>query len=507
MKNIRLYILLALLLMAGGVTMQGQEYPYHLEEIRSTGDTVVFAMNYIDETTLLSLASKTNDDNKPVVFVQKMRDDGEVLASVQVWNDEFLADTATPFITEIFRFQDREPFFFFLKRHDGSDTCTFHKAIIHEDLGLTFEDYDWFGSDFYEVNGHLMNKTVNVIVGKEGEAVLSYNTENMCIKTVKFDDTGHVYDAVSLIDTYPDLLSGHGLVTTPDSLGCRIIRQRTDGPYGFSCFTFDADLNLVDTIVNVDQLSYPPVSCSDNAYFRVNRYNGKTYSINKWSVPAYNNNPEIYQDILMSVYDENMVQTHYTWGIHTPTVCQGGLIYTIDFGSSDEVYMAGGMDGAVPHNLYVAYMDQDLNKYGEIYYVHPSKYLIAECLVACPDGGCLVYCDGLDDNTHAAENCIIKITVSDFLNIEEAHSHGFAVATVYPNPGKDVFSIRTFLQNARVEVYDLNGRLIHGQALTEHVTAIDAGGWVEGVYVWKVYAGDPSTGSKSRVETGKWIKE
>ena len=81
MRNIRLYALLALLLMAGGVTMQGQEYPYNLEEIRSTGDTVVFAMNYIDETTLLSLASKTNDDNKPVVFVQKMRDDGEVLAS------------------------------------------------------------------------------------------------------------------------------------------------------------------------------------------------------------------------------------------------------------------------------------------------------------------------------------------------------------------------------------------------------------------------------------------
>ncbi len=507
MKNIRLYILLALLLMAGGVTMQAQEYPYNLEEIRSTGDTVVFAMNYIDETTLLTLASKTNDDNKPVVFVQKMRDDGEVLASVQVWNDEFLADTATPFITEIFRFQDREPFFFFLKRHDGSDTCTFHKAIIHEDLGLTFEDYDWFGSDFYEVNGHLMNKTVNVIVGKEGEAVLSYNTENMCIKTVKFDDTGHVYDAVSLIDTYPDLLSGHGLVTTPDSLGCRIIMQRTDGPYGYSCLTLDSELNLVGAIMNVDQLSYPPVSCCDNAYFRVNRYSGKTYSINKWSVPAYNNNPEIYQDILMSVYDENMVQTHYTWGIHTPTVCQGGLIYTIDFGPSDEVYMAGGMDGAVPHNLYVAYMDQDLNKYGEIYYVHPSKYLIAECLVACPDGGCLVYCDGLDDNTHAAENCIIKITVSDFLNIEEAHSHGFAVATVYPNPGKDVLNIRTALQNARVEVYDLKGRLIHGQALTEHVTAIDATDWVEGVYVWKVYAGDPSTGSKSRVETGKWIKE
>ena len=506
MKKVRLYTLLALLLMVGGVTMQGQEYPYHLEEIRSTEDTIVFAMNYIDETTLFTLASKTNNDNKTVVFVQKMRDDGKVLASAQVWDEEFLADTATPFITEIFRFQDREPFFYFLKRHEGSDTCTFHKAIIHEGLSLTFENYDWYGSDFYEINGHLINKTVNVIVNKDGGAVLSYITEYEGIKIVKFDDAGNML-AENLIDAHPDLLSGHGLVTTPDSLGCRIIRQRTDGPYGFSCFTFDADLNLVDTIVNVDQLSYPPVSCCDNAYFRVNRYSGKTYSINKWSVPAYNNNPEIYQDILMSVYDENMIQTHFTWGIHTPTVCQGGLIYTIDFGSSDEVYMAGGMDGAVPHNLYVAYMDQDLNKYGEIYYVHPSKYLIAECLVACPDGGCLVYCDGLDDNTHAAENCIIKITVSDFLNIEEAHSHGFAVAMAYPNPGKDVLNIRTALQNAHVEIYDLTGKLVCKKEITENVTSINAESWPSGIYVWKVYTSGVSTGSTALVETGKWVKE
>ena len=500
MKNFKIYTLLAFLLMARGVTMQAQEYPNSLEEIRSTGDTVVFAMNYIDETTLLTLASKTNDDNKPVVFVQKVRDDGEVLASAQIWSDEFLADTATPFISEIFRFQDREPFFFFLKRHDGSDTCTFNKAIIHEDLGLTFEAYDWFGSDFYEVNGHLINKTVNVIVNKDGGTVLSYITENEGIKIVRFDDAGHVY-AENLIDAHPDLLSGHGLVTTPDSLGCRIIRQRTDGPYGYSCFTFDSELNLVDTIVNVDQLSYPPVSCCDNAYFRVNRYSGKTYSINKWSVPAYNGNPEIYQDILMSVYDENMVQTHYTWGIHTPTVCQGGLMYTIDFGSSDEVYMAGGMDGTVPHNLYVVYMDQDLNKFGEIYYVHPSKYLIPECIVACPNGGCLVYCDGLDDNTHAAENCIYKITISDFLNIDEAHSHGFAVATAYPNPGKDVLNIRTALQNARVEIYDLKGKLIQNQEITDNLISINAENWPAGTYIWKVI----SNGKEA--ESGKWVKE
>ena len=53
MKATRIYTLFALLLMAGGVTMQGQEYPYNLEEIRSTGHTAVFATKYIDEPTLI----------------------------------------------------------------------------------------------------------------------------------------------------------------------------------------------------------------------------------------------------------------------------------------------------------------------------------------------------------------------------------------------------------------------------------------------------------------------
>ena len=52
-----------------------------------------------------------------------------------------------------------------------------------------------------------------------------------------------------------------------------------------------------------------------------------------------------------------------------------------------------------------------------------------------------------------------------------------------------------------MEVYDINGRLVHGQALMENVTAIDAEGWAEGVYVWNVI-----TNGKV-AETGKWINE
>jgi hypothetical protein len=86
------------------------------------------------------------------------------------------------------------------------------------------------------------------------------------------------------------------------------------------------------------------------------------------------------------------------------------------------------------------------------------------------------------------------------VGIDEAHDNGLKVAIAYPNPGKNVLNIRTALQNACVEVYDINGRIIHSQALTENVTAIDAVDWAEGVYVWKVMA------DGKEVESGKWVK-
>jgi hypothetical protein len=101
---------------------------------------------------------------------------------------------------------------------------------------------------------------------------------------------------------------------------------------------------------------------------------------------------------------------------------------------------------------------------------------------------------------------IYKIPKETFDGIEEAHDAGFAVAVAYPNPGKDVLNIRTGLKDARVEVYDLNGRMIYGKEITENVTAINTSTWPAGSYVWRVMAGT-STGSVTEAETGKWIKE
>ena len=73
--------------------------------------------------------------------------------------------------------------------------------------------------------------------------------------------------------------------------------------------------------------------------------------------------------------------------------------------------------------------------------------------------------------------------------------------SIYPNPGNNTLNICTTLQNACVEVYDMNGRIVHSQEITENVTAINTKNWSDGIYLWKVIS------DGKEVESGKWIKE
>lgn len=89
----------------------------------------------------------------------------------------------------------------------------------------------------------------------------------------------------------------------------------------------------------------------------------------------------------------------------------------------------------------------------------------------------------------------------DGIEAVDESNESVALSSVYPNPGKDVFNIRTALPNAYVEVYDSNGKLIHHQEITNETTSLNAEKWASGSYVWKVI----SNGQEA--ENGKWIKQ
>ena len=131
-----------------------------------------------------------------------------------------------------------------------------------------------------------------------------------------------------------------------------------------------------------------------------------------------------------------------------------------------------------------------------------NNRIMPRYVMATQDGGCLVTGE-IGTGLNGEEGMMmfaVKIDSEGYLDVAEAENP-VQYGECYPNPGTNVLNIRTALQNAWVEVYDVNGRLMHRQDITENVTGIDAGDWAEGVYVWKVIS------NGKLAETGKWIKE
>ncbi|MBO7073718.1 MAG: T9SS type A sorting domain-containing protein, partial [Bacteroidales bacterium] len=116
------------------------------------------------------------------------------------------------------------------------------------------------------------------------------------------------------------------------------------------------------------------------------------------------------------------------------------------------------------------------------------------------NGDVFISCQVAKPSMTGTTGAIFKVPKGAFDGIDEAHDAGFAVAMAYPNPGKDVLNIRTALQNARVEVYDLNGKLFHSQEITDNITPINTSDWSNGTYIWKVSVNGKET------ESWKWIK-
>lgn len=130
--------------------------------------------------------------------------------------------------------------------------------------------------------------------------------------------------------------------------------------------------------------------------------------------------------------------------------------------------------------------------------MHSEVYEIS----AARDGGALVVFKSYNlNNENERFGTVTKFPAEAFLDVEEAHTNGLKLAIAYPNPGHDKLNIRTALPDARVEVYDANGRLVHSQGITENVTSINAEAWSEGGYVWKVMI------NGNEAESGKWVKK
>ena len=506
MKEKRFYTLLAALLLVGGWKMQAQELQPIIEHESGGLYTPIF-----QNATGNEILFRYVETPRTYGSILKIDDEGHYIDTLYFWPKDKINEVV--WVHSFDRNDEGEPCVFFLT-HTNDSACLY-LATIHDDFSVSRKEYGkWEWMNYWEHDGSLAS--TNAVLNKDGSVVFSFPLEDptsfpLSLRVMRFDVSGNICAETTLegpCSYYAFMMS------SIDSVGCRVIMRcpESTNEVIYDCLTLDAELNVIAQKHNIDNLAYPPVlSCYFPANLRYNPITGKAYSINTFTCPAMNGNPATYEDIFMSAFDEDFNQFNYTWGIHTEDRSFAAQYRdgSIGFGPEGDVYMIGTMDPLIPHgyigrNLYIVQFDENLNKLGEIYHQFDE---VGRMIGRMPTGicantsDCVFSVDHLDYDNFTGWDAVFKVPKEAFDNIEEAHTQGFAVAIAYPNPGKDVLNIRTALQNAHVEIYDLSGKLIHNQQIADNITHITTTSWPSGTYIWKVIA------NGKEAESGKWIKQ
>lgn len=93
----------------------------------------------------------------------------------------------------------------------------------------------------------------------------------------------------------------------------------------------------------------------------------------------------------------------------------------------------------------------------------------------------------------------ITVVAEGTLSLNDVNKHNFSI---YPNPSKTKLNI-SLAQNTndtKIEVYDILGKRIHAQMLTDMTTSINASRWNAGVYLVKIT-------NKTGTQTKRFVKE
>ena len=180
----------------------------------------------------------------------------------------------------------------------------------------------------------------------------------------------------------------------------------------------------------------------------------------------------------------------------------------VDVASDNTLYFAYSLNIGLYEErdswIQIEHLTPEFEVLSTVYYDLPGEQMhsYANSITATQDGGVLLALRGwnLDTPDYRYES-VVKFPAEVFLGVDEAHASGLKLAIAYPNPGGSEMHIRTAVENAAVEVYDMNGRLVAQQPVLETETVLDATDWAAGTYVWKVISAGKD------VESGKWVKE
>jgi hypothetical protein len=136
------------------------------------------------------------------------------------------------------------------------------------------------------------------------------------------------------------------------------------------------------------------------------------------------------------------------------------------------------------------------------YYGGDAAYNLLSIL-ATNDGGCVMAGTRYDYQTQNQERdvYILKVNEDGILTWTYNFPETTKQLIVYPNPGRDEISIKTFSDNLIFDLFDIKGNKILSQPI-EKEDNINTSHLEKGVYTYRILNQKSET-----IETGKWIKD
>lgn len=187
-------------------------------------------------------------------------------------------------------------------------------------------------------------------------------------------------------------------------------------------------------------------------------------------------------------------------------------IKAIDVGPNGDLYYAQmnnwstqGVNGTIPSQVELFRMDTSLNVHGRYLFdgSETNTYYYPSYVKATPDGGVLVGGSLVDLNVPGSlpQGWVAKFGPEDFVGVAE---HAEPMAFIFPNPGAQGFnlSLGKPLPNGRIELHDMQGRLVLTQSVYGINGFVATDGLASGLYAVSVH--DPQG---TIVHQQRWAKE
>ena len=502
MKTTRFYIMLALLLMAGGVTMQGQQWEAILP------DTVSISSGFIHEDNTMELVGCSGNDG--AYF--KVFGDGyyETTTFPAPEGKKLVLQTITPLDNGGCFVSGR------IMTNRLNDSGELKIMILDDDLNVVKE--------------HTLQVAEGFLGFTDGAAVMDDDGTIVLLKTARREMPNYQggYESRGALFRFTqsgDSLNCRYLLADPPDPICYIhqiqYQKLINDPYSDqiiavcagrgglqSLLYFNYDFNLTNDFF-IDDIS---LSELDPGKYVSNPYVGYWYNANEMLLVADQRDP-----------DHNVNHPHLLIGKMNR---EGKVIEKTEINKTDTLFYAyGGMAYANDSTVYVSTRCHTESWLDPLY---PCMYLVStgleilgkvelwdeldyypQAIFPTSDGGC-VFCIKGDSWWVEPTVKIIRFSREDFnpipCSVKEVPQE-MIKALAYPNPAKDKLNIEISglpeHNKYRIQITDALGhicmdRIIRGEG---NVLTVGVAGLSNGIYTYKIYD------KEKTLSSGKFVKE